>query len=36
MSVDVAYATDLDAAVAVISEVLAANPRVLQEPAPVV
>jgi small conductance mechanosensitive channel len=36
MSVGVAYATDLDAAIAVVREVLAANPRVLQEPAPVV
>jgi small conductance mechanosensitive channel len=36
MSVGVAYATDLDAAVALIREVLLANPRVLQEPPPVV
>jgi small conductance mechanosensitive channel len=36
MSVGVAYATDLDQAIAVIHEVLAASPRVLQEPAPVV
>ena len=31
-----AYATDIDAAVAAITEVLAANPRVLKDPAPVV
>lgn len=36
LSVGVAYATDLDAAVATVHEILAANTRVLQEPAPVV
>jgi small conductance mechanosensitive channel len=35
-SVGVAYDTDLTAALAIIREVLAANPRVLQDPAPVV
>jgi small conductance mechanosensitive channel len=34
--VRVAYETDLDAAVAAVHEVLAANPRVLKDPAPVV
>jgi small conductance mechanosensitive channel len=36
LRVGVAYATDLEAAVATIREVLAANPRVLKDPAPVV
>jgi small conductance mechanosensitive channel len=36
LSVGVAYATDLDAAVATIREVLSANARVLKDPAPVV
>jgi small conductance mechanosensitive channel len=36
LSVGVAYAADLDAAVATIREILADNTRVLQEPAPVV
>jgi small conductance mechanosensitive channel len=36
LAVSVAYATDLDAAVASVRGVLAANPRVLQQPAPVV
>jgi small conductance mechanosensitive channel len=36
LGVRVAYATDLDAAVAVIGGVLASNPRVLKDPAPVV
>ena len=36
LRVGVAYATDLEAAVAAIREVLAANPRVLKDPAPVV
>ena len=36
LSVGVAYATDLDAAVAIVREILTANKRVLQEPAPVV
>jgi small conductance mechanosensitive channel len=36
LRVGVAYATDLDAAVAAIREVLAANPRVLKDPAPLV
>jgi small conductance mechanosensitive channel len=35
-TVGVAYDTDLTAALAIIREVLAANPRVLQDPAPVV
>jgi small conductance mechanosensitive channel len=35
-TVGVAYDTDLSAALAIIREVLAANPRVLQDPAPVV
>jgi small conductance mechanosensitive channel len=35
-TVGVAYDTDLNAALAIIREVLAANPRVLQDPAPVV
>ena len=35
-TVGVAYDTDLDAALAIIREVLAANPRVLRDPAPVV
>jgi len=35
-TVGVAYDTDLPAALAIIREVLAANPRVLQDPAPVV
>jgi small conductance mechanosensitive channel len=36
LNVNVAYATDLDTAVATVREILAANKRVLQEPAPVV
>jgi small conductance mechanosensitive channel len=36
LNVSVAYATDLDAAVATVREILAANERVLQEPVPVV
>jgi small conductance mechanosensitive channel len=36
LRVGVAYATDLDTAFAAIREVLAANPRVLKDPAPVV
>jgi small conductance mechanosensitive channel len=36
VTVGVAYDTDLNAAMAVIDEVLRANPRVLQDPAPVV
>ena len=36
LSVGVAYDTDLDAAVAAVREVLAANPKVLAQPAPVV
>jgi len=36
ISVAVAYDTDLNAAMAVIAEVLRANPRVLQDPVPVV
>jgi len=36
LRVGVAYATDLEAAVAAIREVLATNPRVLKDPAPVV
>jgi small conductance mechanosensitive channel len=36
LGVRVAYGTDLDAAVATINELLAANPRVLRDPAPVV
>jgi small conductance mechanosensitive channel len=36
LSVGVAYATDLDTAVAVVSDVLRANARVLKDPAPVV
>lgn len=36
LRVGVAYATDLAAAVAAIKEVLAANPRVLKDPAPLV
>ena len=36
LSVGVAYATDLDAAIATIREVLSANARVLKDPAPVV
>jgi small conductance mechanosensitive channel len=36
LGVGVAYATDIDAAVAAINEVLAANPRVLKDPAAVV
>lgn len=36
LRVGVAYATDLDAAVAAIRDVLAANPRVLKDPPPVV
>jgi small conductance mechanosensitive channel len=35
-TVGVAYDTDLTAALAIVREVLAANPRVLQDPAPVV
>ncbi|HUL46218.1 MAG TPA: mechanosensitive ion channel family protein [Steroidobacteraceae bacterium] len=35
-TVGVAYDTDLTAALAIIREVLAANPRILQDPAPVV
>ena len=36
LGVGVAYATDIDAAVAAVNEVLAANPRVLKEPVPLV
>jgi len=36
LSVGVAYSTDLAQAIATIREILAANPRVLQAPAPVV
>jgi small conductance mechanosensitive channel len=36
LRVGVAYATDVDVAVAAIGEVLAANPRVLRDPAPIV
>ena len=36
LSVGVAYGTDIDMALATIDEILRANPRVLQEPAPVV
>ena len=36
LSVGVAYGTDIDKALATIDEILRANPRVLQEPAPVV
>lgn len=36
LSVGVAYGTDLDAAVNTVREVLAANPRVLKDPAPLV
>jgi small conductance mechanosensitive channel len=36
LRVRVAYATDIDAAIAAVGEVLAENPRVLKDPAPVV
>lgn len=36
LSVGVAYGTDLNAATGIVRQVLAANPRVLKEPAPVV
>lgn len=36
LGVRVAYGSDLDAAIAAIREVLAANPRVLEDPAPIV
>jgi small conductance mechanosensitive channel len=36
VSVGIAYDTDVDAALATIGDVLAANPRVLHDPAPVV
>jgi small conductance mechanosensitive channel len=36
LSVGVAYGTDIDTALAAIDEILRANPRVLQEPTPVV
>jgi small conductance mechanosensitive channel len=36
LSVNVAYGTDLDAAVGAVRNVLASNPRVLQDPAPLV
>lgn len=36
ISVDVSYQTDLDAALALIAEILADNPRVLKDPAPAV